>query len=127
MNNQESRFYSGIRRVLDQGCENLEPRLAARLHDIRRQAVARQKAVVSGLRLANGSFTADLLWPNARSAAAIAALMLGMIGTYYWNAYEDADDYAEIDSALLADDLPVAAYTDQGFHAWLDHSSPSSQ
>lgn len=107
----------------------MEPRVAARLQDIRQQAVAcRQKAVrVSGLRLTNGPFAAGLLWSNARSVIAIAALMLGMSGTYYWNAYEDADDYAEIDSALLTDDLPVAAYTDQGFHAWLDRSSPSSQ
>ena len=130
MNDQEYRFSSKIRRVLDQDCESLEPRLANRLHDIRQQAVARRQTVaVSNLRLANnlGPFTTSFLWSHARSFLAITALMLGMIGTYYWNTYEDADDYAEIDSALLADDLPVAAYTDQGFHAWLDRSSSASQ
>ena len=130
MNDQEYRFSSKIRRILDQDCEDLEPRLATRLHDIRQQAVARHQMIAVGnLRLASNfePFTTNFLWSHVRSALAITALMLGMIGTYYWNTYEDADDYAEIDSALLADDLPVAAYTDQGFHAWLDRSSSSSQ
>ena len=127
MNDDEYQFSSKIRRILDQDCESMEPRLATRLHGIRQQAVARQQS--SSLRLANnlGPFSTSFLWPHARSFLAITALMLGMIGTYYWNTYEDADDYAEIDSALLADDLPVAAYTDQGFHAWLDRSSSSLQ
>ncbi len=127
MNDQEYRFASKIRRILDQDCEDIEPRLAIRLHDIRQQAVARHQVSSLGLAGNFGPITTNSLWSHARSALAITALMLGMIGTYYWNTYEDADDYAEIDSALLADDLPVAAYTDQGFHAWLDRSSSSSQ
>jgi hypothetical protein len=130
MNDQEYQFSLQIRRLLDEDCENMEPRIVARLHDIRQQAVARHQVVAVGsLHLATGfrPVTTNLLWSSARSALAITALMLGMLGTYYWNTNQDADDYAEIDSALLADDLPVAAYADQGFHAWLDHSSSSSQ
>ncbi len=105
----------------------MEPHLVFRLNEIRQQVVARPQ--VNNLRLKGniGALTLSSLWPHTRSFLAITALMLGMIGTYYWNNYEDADDDAEIDSALLADDLPITAYTDQGFHAWLDRSSSSLQ
>ena len=38
--------------------------------------------------------------------------------------FERAAELEEIDSALLADDLPINAYLDKGFQAWLsEHSS----
>jgi hypothetical protein len=57
---------------------------------------------------------------------AAMALVIGATGTYYWNAYEQAQEYEEIDSALLADELPPSAYLDRGFHAWLERASDSS-
>ena len=32
-------------------------------------------------------------------------------------------ELGEIDSALLADELPISAFTDIGFDAWLKHNS----
>jgi hypothetical protein len=49
------------------------------------------------------------------------------VGTYYWNHFEQAAENEEVDSALLSDDLPPAAYLDKGFQAWLERSSPASQ
>jgi hypothetical protein len=48
------------------------------------------------------------------------------MGTYYWNAFEQVQENEEIDSALLADELPPSAYLDRGFHAWLERTSDSS-
>ena len=128
MNDEEYRLGSKIAQALDRDCAALDPRLASRLQEVRPQALTRHRVFAGRLAMAGlGSFAPEILLRQTRSVAAIAALILGMIGTYYWNAFEDADDFAEIDSALLADDLPVAAYTDQGFHAWIDHSSSSLQ
>jgi hypothetical protein len=33
-------------------------------------------------------------------------------------------EQSAVDSALLADDLPIGAYTDKGFDAWLRSASP---
>ena len=33
-------------------------------------------------------------------------------------------DIEETDAAILASDLPIEAYLDQGFQAWLKHSEP---
>jgi hypothetical protein len=63
---------------------------------------------------------------HARTVLAIMALTVGATGTYYWNAFAEAQEYEEIDSALLADELPPSAYLDKGFHAWLERGSDSS-
>lgn len=37
---------------------------------------------------------------------------------------QQVSELSRIDSALLADDLPINAYTDKGFNAWLKQASP---
>jgi len=121
-------FGLNIRRHLDQGTSDLDASLLRRLGDARLLAMNQQKlATAKGLSLAGvGMMVSENVLPRARMAMTVAAFMLGAVGTYYWNTFQQADDNEEVDSALLADDLPVAAYTDQGFQAWLDRSSQSS-
>jgi hypothetical protein len=86
-----------------------------------------QNVRVGRLRLAGfGNSIEHSLLPWLRSGVAVLALLLGAVGTYYWNAFQDAQEYEEIDSALLADELPPSAYLDRGFHAWLEHASLTS-
>ena len=119
-----------IRQALESGAANLDSSIAARLAKARNIALNHQKVAVAGLSLAGiGPGMGDFFLPLPRSPrmlVAIAALTLGIAGTYYLNAFEQADENADVDSALLADDLPIDAYTDHGFQAWLEHSSPSS-
>jgi Na+-translocating ferredoxin:NAD+ oxidoreductase RnfE subunit len=67
-----------------------------------------------------------LVFPSARSLLAVMALSVGIMGTYYWNAFQQSQEFEEIDSALLADELPPSAYLDRGFHVWLERASDSS-
>jgi hypothetical protein len=126
--NNDHEFGLNIRRHLDQGTSDLDASVLRRLGDARLLAMNQQKlATAKGLSLAGvGMMVSESLLPRARMAMTVAAFMLGAVGTYYWNAFQQADENEEVDSALLADDLPVAAYTDQGFQAWLDRSSQSS-
>jgi hypothetical protein len=41
----------------------------------------------------------------------------------FWQADQQISELEAIDSALLADDLPIGALTDKGFDAWLKSSS----
>ena len=58
---------------------------------------------------------------NARYIAAAALLVLSLIGVSYWQ-FVQSNDIAEIDVSLLTGDLPIDAYLDNGFEAWLKRS-----
>lgn len=127
MKNEELRFAHKVRQVLDLGTSNIDGRVAHRLFEARQQALGRQKVAVGRLHLAGmGGFSLELFPGYVRTVIAAFALMAGVVSTYYWNGFEQAAENEEIDSALLADELPPAAYLDKGFQAWLERSSQSS-
>jgi hypothetical protein len=120
----ELEFAYRIRRALDQGTDNLDARTTTRLRKSRQAALDHLKAPVGVLGLAGiGGFSTEHLSHQARGLVAAMALLIGAVGTYYWNSFEQAAERAEIDSALLADEVPFNAYLDQGFVEWLDHQA----
>jgi hypothetical protein len=52
----------------------------------------------------------------------VAALVLGLLGVVYVNTGTVSTDMADIDAALLTDELPINAFLDQGFDSWLKRS-----
>jgi hypothetical protein len=60
---------------------------------------------------------------NARNLLAFGLLILSLIGVTYWQLVIQANDIADIDVSLLTDDLPINAYLDSNFEAWLKRSS----
>jgi hypothetical protein len=125
--NEDAEFGYKARQILNQGVDDLDQRVVGRLQDLRQTALGCQKVQVAGLRLAGSGRDLDFfLFADARNLVAIVALLVGAAGTYYWNAFELAQEYEEIDSALLADELPPSAYLDRGFQAWLERASDSS-
>lgn len=63
----------------------------------------------------NGGFQ-----PLQRAWVPLVALIFGLLLVNYWQSYYQMGDQAEIDASLLAEDLPVNAYLDNGFEAWLE-------
>ncbi|MFA7279062.1 MAG: DUF3619 family protein [Sterolibacterium sp.] len=123
----EQQFANKISHALNQSTDDLGPDVQARLQVARQEALAHQKTSLAGLSLAGvGHFTSDVLLPQTRKLVALIALAVGVVGTYYWNSFQQATENEEIDSALLSDELPINAYLDHGFSAWLEHSSQSS-
>lgn len=45
-----------------------------------------------------------------------------MIGVTYWENMQRAAELADIDAAMLSDNLPLNAYLDHGFNAYLSHA-----
>lgn len=123
--NTEREFAYKIRHHLNQGVEGINRNTADRLFEARQNALARQRVVGAQLSLAGvGHFASDMILPHARALVAIVGLIIGVVGVSTWNDFEKAAEFEEIDSALLADDLPINAYLDKGFQAWLsEHSS----
>jgi hypothetical protein len=112
--------------TLDRGTAAIDRETSDRLFDIRQQALSRHRTS-AGLSLAGfGGITTDSFGGYARGLLAAMALTVGAVGAYYWNTFDQAVEHAEIDSALLADEVPFNAYIDQGFMAWLEQLKDSA-
>jgi hypothetical protein len=53
----------------------------------------------------------------------MAVLILGLIAINQWRDTQVAAEIEEIDAAVLTGDLPLDAYLDKGFDAWLKRVS----
>ena len=125
--NENTEFGYKARQILNDGIDQLDNKTSRHLQEIRQMAIGHQRVKIAGLRLAGFSqVVGQEAFSWLRNGIAVLALVTGSVGTYYWNAFQDSREFEEIDSALLADELPPSAYLDRGFQAWLEHASHSS-
>jgi hypothetical protein len=115
-----------VRQVLNQGLV-LDAEKLARLKAAREQALARQRIAAPRTMLAwadnltgnfGGSFSVF-----SRVLLPAAMLILGLVAINTWQQSQAMQELVEIDSAVLTSDLPIDAYLDRGFDAWLKRSS----
>jgi hypothetical protein len=125
MNEQE--LARQIVQRLNGGLDNIKQGTLYQLQSARQAALDRYRKApqpVFGLAVA-GNVASRLSHSrrfNARYIAAAALLVLSLIGISYWQ-FVMSNDIAEIDVSLLTSDLPINAYLDSGFDAWLKRSS----
>jgi hypothetical protein len=121
---KEHQIADRVRRVLDTGTETLDNRTTYRLQEMRQEALRHQAKPVAALSLAGiGHFMSESFHNHYRALAALLALAIGAAAVQIWQDEQHAQELAEIDSALLADEVSPNAYLDQGFLEWLDHLS----
>lgn len=134
------RFALRVTARLSSGTEALPYDISERLRASRMQALAKRKVTVPVRRTApaavvvNAGSTATLgrggeggRWWNALvSAVPLLALVVGLVVINIAQDERAANDVAEVDAALLTDDLPPAAYSDPGFVQFLKTSAPSN-
>ncbi|GAB4181363.1 MAG: hypothetical protein Fur0039_26230 [Rhodocyclaceae bacterium] len=121
----EREFALRLCRHLDVAAADLAPATAHRLRIARQDALARSRVASIRTGLAGGGVASlDEILPALRPSIAVAAIALAAAGFSYWNSLDQASELAEVDTALLADELPINAYLDQGFPQWLKRSSP---
>jgi hypothetical protein len=99
MNADDLNFAYKVRHALNEHLDHLPPSTADRLASARKLAVSRKKAHVP--------------------ARVVLALVVGMAGIYEYEEQERIAELAELDAAVLSDELPLTAYLDQGFNAYL--------
>lgn len=61
-------------------------------------------------------------WRLAAIVVPVAALVAGLIAFSELDARRDANEVAELEAAVLSDDVPIAAYADRGFGVYLKNS-----
>lgn len=115
-----------IRQLLNRGLD-LDPGKLARLKAAREQALARQRVTSPVFVLAWADNVVGRFGGPAsivpRMLLPMAVLILGLIAVNQWRDSQTAAEIEEIDAAVLTGDLPLDAYLDKGFDAWLKRSS----
>ena len=136
----QNRFGLRVAARLSAGTEGLPHDIGERLRVAREQAVSRRKQPAAVLRQRaamaasrNGN-TATLsvgddglgFWGRLTSAALVLVMAAGLIAI---NVIQDDDrtmEVADLDAALLTDDLPPEAYADPGFLQYLKTGAQSA-
>ncbi|MGE0875096.1 MAG: DUF3619 family protein [Burkholderiales bacterium] len=117
----ELQFGDTIRQALNRRSAQLSPDVAEQLRIAREQALSHQRpeqperATVlagAGTNRSWGRFSLRWLLPAA-------ALLIGLSAIYSWQQKFRVAEVAEVDARLLTDELPIDAYLDKGFQAWL--------
>lgn len=126
----QDRFALKATSYLSTGSANLPHDISERLRAARMQAVAKRKiaktqtagsAVNMGGSAAMTWGSSDGLgwWGRIGSVMPLVALVVGMLTINSIQNDNRAQEVAEVDAALLTDDLPPAAFSDPGFVQFL--------
>lgn len=129
----QDRFGRQVAARLSAGTAEIPYELTERLRAARVRAVARRKQMqlVSASSVAASGGTAAItlgddgqgLWNRIASALPLIALAAGLILIHAVENERRASEVAEVDAALLTDDLPPSAYADPGFVQFLKSGS----
>ena len=126
----QDRFAHKAVSFLSMGASDMPHDVSERLRAAREQAVAKRKiakihtaASVMNLggstALTWGSSDGLSWWSRIGSVVPLIALVFGMLAIDSIQNDNRAQEVAEVDSALLTDDLPPAAFSDPGFVQFL--------
>lgn len=122
-------FGRAVAQRLAQSIDDLPYEVSERLRAARVRALqVRKQAATAPAVLAQDSGTATLgsegssFWTRVGSVLPLLALAAGLVLLHGFQAERRASEIAEVDVALLTDDLPPAAYADPGFLQFLRQS-----
>lgn len=133
----QDRFGLQVAARLSDAADDLPYDISERLRAARVQALGMRKVSVARTATSMGvsGSTAMLTfgnehlswWNRIVAALPLLALVLGLIAISVIQNDNRANELAEIDAALLTDDLPPTAYTDPGFAQFVKANAGQSQ
>ena len=126
----EARFGVRVASMLGERAQATPPDITERLRFAREQALSRAQAARRQVQAATAPVVVSRgrsaalasplgWWFKLGSAAPLALLVLGLAGIAHVHDKAQIAAVAEVDAALLSDDLPPDAYTDPGFAEYL--------
>ncbi|MEN3276567.1 MAG: hypothetical protein V7631_2357 [Massilia sp.] len=127
MNTDDINLAYKLRHALDENLESLPASTTERLAAARKLALSRKKAhaPAAPVRALRRFFDVDFHFSGVGLgrlgvALPLLALVVGLGGLYQHEQEQRIDELAELDAAMLADELPLTAYLDHGFNAYLE-------
>jgi hypothetical protein len=123
----ESRFARGVAACLSESADNVAPDIAERLRFAREKSLAIASRARDGAHgvgvtssgAAIAGFSQSRWWLRFASVLPLVALVGGLVLIQDWQNRTQISVAAEVDEALLGDDLPITAYRDPGFSEFL--------
>ncbi|KIO49820.1 DUF3619 family protein [Nitrosospira sp. NpAV] len=112
-----------VARLLNHGLDDIKQSTLNQLQSARRAALQNYQVTGEIVTAGHGvSARGGDDW-HLRTGKWLSLIMLlfAFASVVYWQTFQQGDDNEEIDIMLLVDDLPVNAYLDDEFDAWLDH------
>lgn len=126
MNADDLNFAYKVRHALNEHLDHLPASTADRLASARKAAIARKKPE-SGVAMAAGQLAgrAGAMFSFAflgrmSVIVPLMALVIGLAGIYQYEEQQRIAEVAELDAEVLSDELPLTAYLDEGFNAYLE-------
>jgi hypothetical protein len=123
---EADQFGQSAAALLRQGSQSLPAGIKDRLYAARLKALSVQKpekvrVQQHVLASTSGSWSSGSrsFWDNVGWVAPLVVLVFGLIGIAQWQQDSRINDIAELDVALLTDDVPPDAYADSGFLGFL--------
>jgi hypothetical protein len=125
----ENEFGYRVRQALNEAAERLDYTTTYRLERARSAALARQRAprAAAGWLPVSQAAGVPSIEPESGSgwmrglglATPLVALIIGFIGIYQWQEDRRISELADLDFAVLLDEVPIGAYADKGFSVLL--------
>ncbi len=121
MNNDDINLAYKIRHALNENLDQLPASTTERLAAARALALSRKKAEAPRKRAGfDVRSLFDMQWMKGVAVAApLLAMVIGLASVYQVEREQRTAELADLDAAVLSDDLPLTAYTDHGFNAYL--------
>jgi hypothetical protein len=121
MNTDDINLAYKIRHALNENLDTLPASTTDRLAAARALALSHKKADApkKHVRFDVRSLFSTQWMTRAAVAAPLLAMVIGLAGVYQVEREQRTAELADLDAAVLSDDLPLTAYTDHGFNAYL--------
>jgi len=122
---QENALAAKIATLLDQAARDIDAPTAAKLLEVRKEALAhfQEKPVRAWAPAWATEAVGRITEPfshNLRAGLVLLAFLASIAGIVAWQTInQQGSEIAELDQALLTDELPINAYLDKGFDSWL--------
>lgn len=113
-----------VARLLNRGLDDIKQSTLNQLQSARRASMESYHEAETMVNVGHGASARgghDWHFKTGKLVSLIA-LLFALASVVYWQALQQGDENEEIDIMLLVDDLPVNAYLDNEFDAWLDPS-----
>jgi hypothetical protein len=129
MNTDDINLAYKLRHALNENLDALPASTTERLAAARKLALSRKKADAPAQadkrKAGRRFFDVDFHFSGASLgrlgvAIPLLALVVGLGGLYQYEQQQRIAELAELDAAVLADELPLTAYLDHGFNAYLE-------